>query len=163
MTAEGWEREAENWIAWTRTPGHDAYHLYRDAFFELLPAPGAATLEVGCGEGRVARDLTVLGHRVAAVDAAPSLIRAAQLAHPEGTYLAGDGAGSDVSQPALLPRAVRLCALGPWVCDRSDARAARANLCRRARSEQATVATAAELLDASSCQDDIDLTSKIDR
>jgi ubiquinone/menaquinone biosynthesis C-methylase UbiE len=90
MTAEGWEREAENWIAWTRTPGHDAYHLYRDAFFELLPAPGAATLEVGCGEGRVAGDLAALGHRVTAVDAAPSLIRAAQLAHPEGTYLVGD-------------------------------------------------------------------------
>jgi ubiquinone/menaquinone biosynthesis C-methylase UbiE len=53
---------------------------------------GAATLEVGCGEGRVARDLAALGHRVTAIDAAPSLIRAAQLAHPEGTYLVGDAA-----------------------------------------------------------------------
>lgn len=92
MTAEGWEKEAENWIAWTRTPGHDAYHLYRDAFFELLPAPSASALEVGCGEGRVTRDLAALGHRVTGLDAAPSLIRAAQLAHPEGTYLQGDAA-----------------------------------------------------------------------
>lgn len=75
MASEDWEREAENWIAWTRTPGHDANHLYRDAFFDLLPAPGAARLEVGCGEGRVARDLAARGHRVTGIDAAPTLIR----------------------------------------------------------------------------------------
>jgi hypothetical protein len=25
---EGWEQEAENWVRWTRTPGHDAYWYY---------------------------------------------------------------------------------------------------------------------------------------
>ena len=47
---EDWEREAENWVAWARTPGHDAYWRYRGSFFELLPAPGRATLQVGCAE-----------------------------------------------------------------------------------------------------------------
>ena len=41
-----WEDQAENWLAWARTPGHDAYWAYRDAFFPLLPAPGRRTLGV---------------------------------------------------------------------------------------------------------------------
>lgn len=87
MTSEGWEQEAQNWIAWARTPGHDAYSLYFPAFRDLLPAPGAGTLEIGCGEGRVSRDLASLGHEVTGVDAAPSLVSAAQQAHPAGRYL----------------------------------------------------------------------------
>lgn len=86
----GWEREALNWISWARTPGHDAYWLYRDAFFELLPLPGQATLELGCGEGRVARDLTARGHRVTAVDASPTLVQAAMQAHADGHYVVAD-------------------------------------------------------------------------
>jgi 2-polyprenyl-3-methyl-5-hydroxy-6-metoxy-1,4-benzoquinol methylase len=62
-----WEAEAANWGRWARTPGHDAYWYYRDAFFDaIVPPPGAATIEVGCGEGRVTRDLARRGHRVAA-------------------------------------------------------------------------------------------------
>ena len=53
----GFEERAQGWLAWARTPGHDAYWTYRDAFFDLVPAAGAATLEIGCGEGRAARDL----------------------------------------------------------------------------------------------------------
>ena len=56
---------------------------YRDAFFALVPAPGAATLEVGCGEGRVARDLVARGHRVTGLDASPTLLRAAAEADPD--------------------------------------------------------------------------------
>lgn len=92
MTADDWEREAERWIAWARTPGHDVYDLYRDAFFELVPDPGRATLEIGCGEGRVSRDLAARGHRVTGLDAAPSMVRAAQLADPAGEYVLGDAA-----------------------------------------------------------------------
>lgn len=92
MTAEEWEREAERWIAWARTPGHDSYALYRETFFELVPDPGRATLEIGCGEGRVARDLSARGHRVTGLDAAPSMVRAAQLADPGGKYVHGDAA-----------------------------------------------------------------------
>jgi Methyltransferase domain len=64
------EWQAGDWLAWARTPGHDSYWYLRDAFFEeILPAPGRLTLEVGCGEGRVARDLAAHGHRVVALDA----------------------------------------------------------------------------------------------
>ena len=85
-----WEREAANWIAWARTPGHDVYWSYRDAFFELVPPPGRATLEVGCGEGRVCRDLASRGHVVTGIDQSLSLVRAAAEAHPEGIYAIAD-------------------------------------------------------------------------
>jgi SAM-dependent methyltransferase len=81
-----WERAAARWIAWARAPGFDSYWRYRDAFFALVPPPGAATLEVGCGEGRVARDLSARRHRVTAIDASPSLLAAARAADPGGDY-----------------------------------------------------------------------------
>jgi SAM-dependent methyltransferase len=87
-----WEPEAENWVRWARTPGHDAYWYYRDAFFELVPAPGAGTIELGCGEGRVARDLAERGHRVVGVEPARTLVRHARSADPGGSYLVADGA-----------------------------------------------------------------------
>ena len=78
-----WERNAEAWLAWARTPEHDSYwHFHRDLFLELLPPPGRRTLDLGCGEGRLARDLTALGHDVAGVDAAEALLAAARAADP---------------------------------------------------------------------------------
>src|SRR3954466_16230757 len=85
----GFEERAQGWLAWTRTPDHDAYWRYRDAFFALVPEPGAATLEVGCGEGRVARDLVARGHRLTALDASPTLLRAAGEADPDSRYVEG--------------------------------------------------------------------------
>jgi SAM-dependent methyltransferase len=87
------EWQAGDWLAWARTPGHDSYWYYRDAFFEeILPAPGRLTLEVGCGEGRVARDLAAHGHRVVALDASPTLAATAAAADPDGRYLVADAA-----------------------------------------------------------------------
>jgi SAM-dependent methyltransferase len=85
----GFEERAQGWLDWARTPGHDAYWIYRDAFFALVPAPGAATLEVGCGEGRVARDLVARGHCVTGLDASPTLLRAAAQADPRSRYVEG--------------------------------------------------------------------------
>jgi ubiquinone/menaquinone biosynthesis C-methylase UbiE len=83
-----WEQEAANWVKWTRKPGHDPYWHYSPAFFqELVPPPGRATLEIGCGEGRVVRDLSARGHRTTGVDASSNLIAAAREADPVGTYL----------------------------------------------------------------------------
>jgi ubiquinone/menaquinone biosynthesis C-methylase UbiE len=88
-----WEREAENWVRWARTPDHDAYWYYRDSFFDLiLPAAGRRTLEIGCGEGRVARDLAARGHRVAAVDTAYTLLRYARQDDRVGAYALAAGA-----------------------------------------------------------------------
>jgi SAM-dependent methyltransferase len=88
-----WEHEAENWVRWAREPGFDAYWRYRDAFFaEIVPSPGERTLDIGCGEGRVSRDLAERGHRVVGVDLSPSLVRYAIDADPASTYVAGDAA-----------------------------------------------------------------------
>lgn len=92
VASEGWEPEAENWIAWAREPGHDAFSLYRDQFLELVPDAGISTLEIGCGEGRVARALVAHGHRMTGIDASPSLTRAAQHLDQESTYLVADAA-----------------------------------------------------------------------
>ena len=74
---EAWEEHAAEWAAWARAPGHDHffwnYNLPR--FLEILPPPGELTLDIGCGEGRVARTLTELGHQVVALDGSPTLAR----------------------------------------------------------------------------------------
>jgi SAM-dependent methyltransferase len=94
-----WESQASNWLRWARTPGHDAYWHYRDGFFEqIAPTPGRATLEVGCGEGRVARDLSSRGHRVVGIDRSPVLLSAAKIADPNGCYLVAEA--SELPFPA---------------------------------------------------------------
>jgi SAM-dependent methyltransferase len=81
--AAAWREHAGEFIAWARTPGHDSYWFFhRDLFFELLPPPGRRTLDLGCGEGRVARDLIAAGHSVVGVDAAPAMVEAARAADP---------------------------------------------------------------------------------
>ena len=90
--AEHWEAEATRWAAWARAAGHDAYWYHRDAFFALVPAAGQGALEVGCGEGRVTRDLIARGHRVTAVDISQTLIGLARDADRTSTYLLADGA-----------------------------------------------------------------------
>lgn len=86
-----WEAEAKNWIALARE-GDDSYWFYRDSFFELVPDPGERTIEIGCGEGRVMRDLAERGHRTVGVDSSPTLIEAARAADPEGEYVLSDAA-----------------------------------------------------------------------
>ncbi|MCP2169068.1 class I SAM-dependent methyltransferase [Goodfellowiella coeruleoviolacea] len=93
-----WEEQARNWIAWARKPDLDSYWRYRAEFLEFLPAPGRATLDLGCGEGRVSRDLAELGHHVVGVDAARTLVAAARQAHPAGDYRLADAA--DLPFPA---------------------------------------------------------------
>ncbi|MGH7761430.1 MAG: class I SAM-dependent methyltransferase [Candidatus Dormibacteraceae bacterium] len=76
--ASGWEAQARNWIAWAREPGHDSYwRHHRDAFFKLIPSPGRMTIDIGCGEGRVSRDLAARGHRVVGVDLSLTMLQAA--------------------------------------------------------------------------------------
>ena len=87
----GWEDRAESWIEWTRRPNFDAYWAYRHTFLEeVLPPPGRATLEIGCGEGRVARDMTSRGHSVTAIDASPALVASAAAMDSVSVYRVAD-------------------------------------------------------------------------
>ena len=74
---EAWDRQAETWTRWTRTPGHDSYQKFHGRrFFELLPPPGRLTLDLGAGEGRVARDLRARGYMVVEMEGSSALARA---------------------------------------------------------------------------------------
>ena len=93
MKRAEWEGEAENWVAWARTAGHDAYWDYAPLFFDdVVPDPRVRTLEVGCGEGRVTRDLLDRRHRVTGLDASPTLITAAYEADDRAAYVRADAA-----------------------------------------------------------------------
>jgi ubiquinone/menaquinone biosynthesis C-methylase UbiE len=88
-----WEEHACDWIAAARAPGHDSYWLYhRDQFLELLPPPGRLTIDLGCGEGRLSRDLKTLGHSVVGIDGSPTMVEAAREADPSIEVLLGDAA-----------------------------------------------------------------------
>jgi ubiquinone/menaquinone biosynthesis C-methylase UbiE len=79
--AEGWDSNAHDWITWTRT-GLDSYASHREIFLPLVPDPGRLTVDVGCGEGRVSRELQALGHRVLAIDRSFAMTRSAGK-HPD--------------------------------------------------------------------------------
>ena len=78
-----WNAQADAWARFTRAPGHDAFHeeFNFPAYLELLPLPGRATLDVGCGEGRVGAELVRRGHRVTGVDASRRMVELARELH----------------------------------------------------------------------------------
>ena len=80
---QAWDEQAANWTSWARTPGHDSYEKFHGArFFELVPEPGRLTLDLGAGEGRVARHLRTRGHVVVEVEGSATLALASvNLAH----------------------------------------------------------------------------------
>src|SRR5438874_2310047 len=91
--SQAWEAVAGEWSAWARKPGHDSYwRFHKQPFFDLLPAPGQLTVDIGCGEGRVGRDLKAIGHNVIAVDASPTMVRLAKEADPSMRVLLADAA-----------------------------------------------------------------------
>ncbi len=99
---EAWDEQAEAWIRWARTPDHDDYyHLYNlPRFLELIPAPGRLTLDVGAGEGRLARILRDLGHPVVCVEPSSALGRAAREAEPEIPLAHANGAAIPIAAGA---------------------------------------------------------------
>jgi SAM-dependent methyltransferase len=90
---EAWEENAAAWVEWARAPGHDSYwRFHRDLFLEVVPPPRGRTLDLGCGEGRLARDLAALGHDVVGIDVSPTMIAAAREAAPEMELHVADAA-----------------------------------------------------------------------
>lgn len=92
MKRADWEAQAKNWIAWARAPEHDSYHDYGPIFFEqMVPAPGRRTLDLGCGEGRLTRELRRRAHEVVGVDGSATLVAAARDAEA-GLFSVADAA-----------------------------------------------------------------------
>jgi SAM-dependent methyltransferase len=89
-----WDAEAEHWVRFARQPGHDhsfwGFGLH--VFLDLLPPPGRAVVDLGCGEGRLPRILRERGYRVIGVDGSPGMVRNAAEADPDGLYLVADAA-----------------------------------------------------------------------
>ena len=78
-----WEEHANEFIAWARKPDFDSYwRFHRDQFLELLPPPGRRALDLGCGEGRLSRDLKALGYSMVGIDASQTMLAAAAEADP---------------------------------------------------------------------------------
>ena len=77
---DAWDAQAAEWTRFARDPDGDRANLDFNipCFFELVPGPGRATLDLGCGEGRVGAALARLGHRVLGVDSSPGMVEAAR-------------------------------------------------------------------------------------
>jgi SAM-dependent methyltransferase len=92
--AAAWDREAEAWVRWARSPqlDHAFWRLNLPALLELLPAPAGTTVDVGCAEGRLARELSRRGHEVIAVDGSPAMVAAARAADRDLDVRLGDAA-----------------------------------------------------------------------
>jgi SAM-dependent methyltransferase len=72
-----WRRVAREWTVWARSPGHDSFWAYRKSLLAFIGAGRGEALDVGCGEGRISRELKALGFRVTAADAVAEMVRAA--------------------------------------------------------------------------------------
>jgi molybdopterin-guanine dinucleotide biosynthesis protein A/SAM-dependent methyltransferase len=89
-----WEEHAADWIAWARDYelDHFFWRFNLPRFLELVPEPGRLTVDLGCGEGRMARELQLAGHTVVGIDTSPTLAEAARTAEPPTQVLVADAA-----------------------------------------------------------------------
>jgi SAM-dependent methyltransferase len=100
---DAWEGQAENWLRFAREggPDHWFWEFNWPAFESLLPSPGRATLDLGCGEGRVGVRLRGLGHAVVGVDASPTLAAAARKRGVYDEVIEADAAAQPVNDGAF--------------------------------------------------------------
>jgi SAM-dependent methyltransferase len=85
-----WSKVADQWVAWARAPNHDAFWAYRSSLASFIAPGDGEALEVGCGEGRVSRELRALGYKVVASDAAIEMVAAAAAINSAHLYAVAD-------------------------------------------------------------------------
>ena len=89
--SEAWKLNAAQWSRFAA--GDKLFAGYHwDRFLELIPPPGRATLDLGCGEGRVGRRLAEHGHHVVGVDVSPFLVARAREAGGYQSVVEADAA-----------------------------------------------------------------------
>jgi SAM-dependent methyltransferase len=88
---EHWSRVSSQWIEWARAPNHDAFWAYRESLIDFVGRREGEALDVGCGEGRVSRELKACGYRVTASDPVRELANAARQAQSADDYAVASG------------------------------------------------------------------------
>jgi SAM-dependent methyltransferase len=86
MESEAWNAAAHEWVGRIREGMGGRVHAHDASVYELLPPPRGLTLDVGCGEGRLTRDLSSRGYDVVGFDASEALVEEARAADPGGRY-----------------------------------------------------------------------------
>jgi SAM-dependent methyltransferase len=80
-----WDAGAEAWVGLVRRDDPRG-HPHDASILELLPPPAGRTLDVGCGEGRLTRELRARGYDAAGFDTSERLVAEARAADPAGSY-----------------------------------------------------------------------------
>jgi SAM-dependent methyltransferase len=103
--------DKSRWIEITEeNPDHSAWYIQRfkdmaaegrdldgeARFVDAMVGRNSRILDAGCGPGRVAAQLTALGHDVVGADVDPALIAEATAVHPETTWFVADLASLDL-------------------------------------------------------------------
>lgn len=78
-----WAAQADAWAAWVEGQREDDV---LPAFYALLPRGARRALDVGCGEGRITRELGRRGCEAAGIDVAPRLVELASARDADGDY-----------------------------------------------------------------------------
>jgi SAM-dependent methyltransferase len=86
METDAWNAAAHDWAHRVREGMGGRVHLHDASIYELLPPANGLTLDVGCGEGRLTRELSQRGYDVVGIDASAALVDEARAVDPSGRY-----------------------------------------------------------------------------
>lgn len=110
-----WTGAAADWIKWVRRPDHDAFWAYRSAFEAFVGQGNGKGLEVGAGEGRIARCLVALGYRMTLCEPVTELLAAAKAENSGEAYAKAFGHALPFDNDAF-----ELCVLYNMLMDVDD-------------------------------------------